>query len=180
MRQGFPVRGNAENAELRIGNLAGRIELVRANGAQVVVDATIHAQGDSARETQQLLQGMKWVRAEDRHGKEEWTLSYPVNDYKGFAYPRPGSKSVEDSWFLRWLTSKASTTARARRRCARLGDKWERMKCCSSGTAAAVFAIGATPAQGLERTEPILFRVAALHIIPPARSHAHSATRSDR
>src|SRR2546430_16979301 len=53
-------------------------------------------------------------------------------------------------------TSKASTTARARRRCARLGDKVERMKCCSSGTAAAVFAIGATPPQGLERTEPNL------------------------
>src|SRR6516165_4285892 len=43
-------------------------------------------------------------------------------------------------------TSKASTTERARRRWARLGDKVERMKCCSSGTAAAVFAIGATPA----------------------------------
>src|SRR5712691_2350618 len=42
--------------------------------------------------------------------------------------------------------TKASTTARARRRWVRLGDKVERMKCCSSGTAAAVFAIGATPA----------------------------------
>src|SRR5262245_52318332 len=45
-------------------------------------------------------------------------------------------------------TSKASTTARARRRCARLGGKVERMKCCSSGTAAAVFVIGATPRRG--------------------------------
>src|SRR5215813_13067619 len=64
-------------------------------------------------------------------------------------------------------TSKASTTARARRRCARLGDKCERTKCCSS-EAAGVFAIGAPPAgQGLERREPILFPVAALHMIPP-------------
>jgi DUF4097 and DUF4098 domain-containing protein YvlB len=106
VRQAFPVQGDTE---LRIGNLAGRIELVRTNGGQVVVDATIHADGDSARETQQLLQDMKWVRAEDRHGKEEWTLSYPVKDYDGFAYPRPGSKSSEDSWFLSWLSSKAST-----------------------------------------------------------------------
>jgi len=44
--------------------------------------------------------------------------------------------------------TKASTTARARRRWARLGDKVERKKCCSSGTAAAVFAIGATPRRG--------------------------------
>src|SRR5215210_4959739 len=78
VRQAFPANGNTE---LRIANLAGRLELVRGQGNQVVVDATIHAQGDSARETQTLLQGMKWVKAEDRHGREEWTLSYPVDDY---------------------------------------------------------------------------------------------------
>src|SRR4029077_8519025 len=75
--------------------------------------------------------------------------------------------------------SNASTTARARRRCAKLGDKFERRKCCSSGTAAAVFAIGATP-QRVERTEPILFRVAALHMIPPGSQLTHSATWSGR
>jgi DUF4097 and DUF4098 domain-containing protein YvlB len=106
VRQAFPVQGATE---LRLANLAGRIELVRAGGAQVVVDATIHAQGDSANETQKLLQGMKWVRAEDRHGHEEWTLSYPVGDYDAFAYPRPGGKK-EDSWFLGWLASKATTS----------------------------------------------------------------------
>ena len=113
VRQAFPARGDSE---LRIANLAGRLELVRAEGKQVVVDATIHAQGDSARETQSLLQ-MKWVKAEDRHGREEWTLSYPVNDYKGFAYPRPGAKAAEESWFLGWLESKGhtSTTYRGER-----------------------------------------------------------------
>src|SRR5262249_34097261 len=56
-------------------------------------------------------------------------------------------------------TSKASTTARARRRCAKLGDKCERTKCCSSGAAAVVlFAIG-VPSEGLEGTELILFHV---------------------
>ncbi len=107
VKQAFPVRGTAE---VRLANLAGRIELVRAGGNQVVVDATVHAQGASAAETQKLLQGMKWVRAEDRHGNEEWTLSYPVEDYDGFAYPRPGAKDQEPSWFLDWLVSKASTT----------------------------------------------------------------------
>lgn len=106
VRQAFPTKADSE---LRIANLAGRIELVRGQGNQVVVDATIHAQGDSARETQSLL-GLKWVKAEDRHGREEWTLSYPVNDYSGFAYPRSGSKASEDSWFLGWLESKGHTS----------------------------------------------------------------------
>src|SRR4029077_20165054 len=58
-------------------------------------------------------------------------------------------------------------------------DKFERRKCCSSGTAAAVFALGATP-QRLERPEPILFRVAALHMIPRGSQLTHSATWSGR
>src|SRR3984893_12096456 len=49
---------------------------------------------------------------------------------------------------MKKTTSKASTTARASRRCARPGDKLERMKCCSSGTTAAVFTIGGTPRSG--------------------------------
>lgn len=107
VRQAFPAKGGTE---LRLANLAGRVELVRGQGNQVVVDATIHAQGDSASETRELL-GLKWVKAEDRQGREEWTLSYPVGDYNGFAYPRQGSKGAEeDSWFLRWLESKANTT----------------------------------------------------------------------
>lgn len=107
LRQGFP----AERGEVRLGNLAGRLELIPIRGSQVVVEATIHAEGDSARETEALLQGMKWVRAEDRHGHQEWVLSYPVKDYKGFAYPRSGSKSESNSWFLSWLESKGNTTS---------------------------------------------------------------------
>ncbi|MFL6289391.1 MAG: DUF4097 family beta strand repeat-containing protein, partial [Thermoanaerobaculia bacterium] len=103
VRQAFPAK------DLRLANLAGRIDLIRGQGNQVVVDATIHAQGDSAKETQGLL-AMKWVKAEDRHGREEWTLSYPVDDYDGFAYPRPGTKGSDDSWFLGWLESKGHTS----------------------------------------------------------------------
>src|SRR5260370_542333 len=42
---------------------------------------------------------------------------------------------------IKKATSKASTTARASLLCAWLGDKLERMKCCSSGRTAAVFTI---------------------------------------
>lgn len=98
LHQAFP----AGTAELRLANLAGRIDLVRAPGNQVVVDATIHAAGDSARETKELLDGMKWVRGEDREGNDEWVLSYPVDDYRGFHYPRPG-KDSDLPEFLRFL-----------------------------------------------------------------------------
>ncbi len=98
LRHAFP----AKTAELRLANLAGRIELVRAPGNQVVVDATIHAAGDNARETKELLDGMKWVRGEDRDGNDEWVLSYPVDDYRGFHYPRPG-KDSDIPEFLRFL-----------------------------------------------------------------------------
>jgi DUF4097 and DUF4098 domain-containing protein YvlB len=141
VRQAFPIQGTTE---LRLANLAGRIELVRANGAQVVVDATIHAQGDSGNETQKLLQDMKWVRAEDRHGNEEWTLSYPVKDYDAFAYPKPGSKQQEESWFLGWLASKATTSTTYR---------GEKVKICYEKTSSA----------------PILY--ADLRIALPAGSH---------
>ena len=72
-RQAFPLQGTAD---LRLANLAGRVELVRIQGNQLVVDATVHAQGDSGNETQKLLQGMKWVRAEDRHGKHDDSASW--------------------------------------------------------------------------------------------------------
>lgn len=92
-RHAFP----AGQSELRLANLAGRIQLVPGAGNQVVVEATVHAEGDSAAETQRLLQEMKWVRSEDREGREEWALSYPVEKHKSFHYPRPGTAKAEDS-----------------------------------------------------------------------------------
>ena len=81
-RQAFPA-----GAEVRLANLAGRIEIVRGQGTEVVVDATVHADGDSAAETQRLLQGMKWVKSHDKKGREEWALSYPVEKYRSYTYP---------------------------------------------------------------------------------------------
>lgn len=90
-RQPFPAK-----AEVRLANLAGRIELVPAQGSDVVVDATIHADAESAAETQRLLAGMKWVKSHDKKGREEWALSYPVEKYRSYAYPNRREKD-EDS-----------------------------------------------------------------------------------
>src|SRR3984893_8737959 len=49
---------------------------------------------------------------------------------------------------MKKATSKTRTMARASRLCARPGDKLARMKCCSSGTTAALFTIAATLRSG--------------------------------
>ena len=79
-RQAFPA-----GAQVRLANLAGRIELVRGQGAEVMVDATVHA--DAGAETQRLLADMRWVRSHDKKGREEWALSYPVEKYRSYTYP---------------------------------------------------------------------------------------------
>lgn len=106
-RHEFP----AQQQELRLANLAGRVELVRAQGNQVTVEAFVHAAGESAGETQNLLNGMKWVRGKDGKGREEWALSYPVDDYRGFHYPQPKKGDDDDMpEFLSWLGSNHSQT----------------------------------------------------------------------
>lgn len=103
-----------QQGELRIANLAGRIELVRAPGNQVIVEATVHAAGESEAETRKLLDGMKWVRATDGKGHSEATLSYPVEDYQGFAYPRPGQEGDDLPDWLSWLGDAGHTSTRYR------------------------------------------------------------------
>ncbi len=98
-RQTFPAR----QGEMRLANLAGRIELVRAPGDQVIVETVVHAAGESASETQKLLDGMKWVKGTDGKGHEEIALSYPVDDYRGFAYPRSGQGDSDLPDWLSWL-----------------------------------------------------------------------------
>ncbi|HEX3557332.1 MAG TPA: DUF4097 family beta strand repeat-containing protein [Thermoanaerobaculia bacterium] len=83
LHQAFP----AGAAEVRLANLAGRIEIVPGRGGEVVVDATIHGEADSAAETQRILAQMKWVRSHDKKGREEWALSYPVEKYRSYSYP---------------------------------------------------------------------------------------------
>ncbi|HEX5761262.1 MAG TPA: DUF4097 family beta strand repeat-containing protein [Thermoanaerobaculia bacterium] len=87
-RRGFAAA--PEGRTLRLANLAGRIELVPVQGHEVVVETTVHAEGRDAAETRKLLDGMQWVKEHDKKGREEWVLTYPVDDYDGFAYPRKG------------------------------------------------------------------------------------------
>jgi hypothetical protein len=83
-RQAFPPQAS----EIRLANLAGHVELVRGDGPGVIVEATVHAAGESDAETQKLLDGMKWVRAKDSKGRDEWALAYPVEKYKAYRYPQ--------------------------------------------------------------------------------------------
>jgi DUF4097 and DUF4098 domain-containing protein YvlB len=43
---------------------------------------------------------MKWVRSKDTKGRDEWALSYPVDDYTSYHYPQGGArKEPEPSGF---------------------------------------------------------------------------------
>lgn len=106
-RQTFPE----QQGEIRIANLAGRVELVRAPGNQVIVETVVHAAGETEGETRKLLDGMKWVKGTDGKGHEEAVLSYPVDDYRGFAYPRAGQDETDLPDWLSWLERAGHTSA---------------------------------------------------------------------
>jgi hypothetical protein len=106
-RQPFP----AQAAELRLDNLAGRVELVRADGREVVVEATVHALGKSDAETRKLLDGMKWVRSKDSKGRDEWALSYPVDQYTSYHYPQGAKGQDEDNGFWSFLFGSLSSNS---------------------------------------------------------------------
>ena len=106
-RQTFP----AQQGEIRIANLAGRVELVRTPGNQLIVETVVHAAGETESETRQLLDGMKWVKGTDGKGHEEIVLSYPVDDYRGFAYPRGGQDGGDLPDWLGWLENAGHTSA---------------------------------------------------------------------
>lgn len=96
---------------LRLANLAGTAELVPSSGPDLVVDATVQASGHNDTETQEMLAGMKWIQSKDREGRAEWALSYPVDKYDGFHYPRKG----EDSGWWSIFGSSTSTHYLGRR-----------------------------------------------------------------
>ena len=103
-RQAFPPQA----PEIRLANLAGHVELVRGDGKDVVVEATVHAAAGSDAETQKLLDGMKWVRAKDAKGRDEWALAYPVEKYKAYHYPQP--HSGETGFFLNLFNNSHTAT----------------------------------------------------------------------
>jgi DUF4097 and DUF4098 domain-containing protein YvlB len=104
-RQTFPLPAAGA---LRLGNLAGQVELVAGPGPLVVVDATVHAEASGAGESQRLVQEMRWVQAEDAKGREEWALSYPVDRYRSYFYPQPQENSESSFWSLFTNSSSSS------------------------------------------------------------------------
>ena len=104
VRQGFPL---TQGQTVRFANLAGRVDLVPGSGTEVVIEATVHAEnGDDGAK---LLAGMRWVKAHDKKGREEWALSYPVGRYRAYHYPQL-KESDEIPAFLSFLDSSETTT----------------------------------------------------------------------
>ncbi len=83
-RETFPA-----GQPVRLANLAGRVDLLPAPAGPMTVEVTVHARGEDAAETQRLLSGLRFIKSRDGKGREELALSYPVDGYRGFCYPRP-------------------------------------------------------------------------------------------
>lgn len=83
LEQSFPI---AAGETVRLANLAGTMLVEPGPAGEVRVEATIHAAGRNPAETQELLDGMEWIRHEDG-----WALSYPVREHSKFHYPREGT-----------------------------------------------------------------------------------------
>lgn len=105
LRQSFPLPADGA---VRLANLAGRVDLVPASGREVVVEATLHASGGG--ETDRLLADMRWVKARDKKGREEWALSYPVGRHKAFTYPRPDGEKSDLPEVLSFLSDSGHTS----------------------------------------------------------------------
>ncbi|MGE5232490.1 MAG: DUF4097 family beta strand repeat-containing protein [Acidobacteriota bacterium] len=86
-RQSLDLSGSET---LRLANLAGAVELVQGKAGAVVIEATIHGDLGDAATTRRVVDGMSWVESRDRKGRPEMALSYPVEDYRSFAYPARG------------------------------------------------------------------------------------------
>jgi DUF4097 and DUF4098 domain-containing protein YvlB len=104
-QQPFPAGG-----EVRLANLAGRVEIVKGKGPGIVVDATVHGDFGSSAETQRQLQGMRWVKGHDKKGREEWQLSYPVEKYRSYSYPTAKNEDSGLPSFLSFLGDMGNTT----------------------------------------------------------------------
>lgn len=74
------------SSPVRLANLAGSVEIVAGSGSEVVVEATVHAAGRNAEETEQLLNVLRWEEGEVR-GERGWALTYPTRDHDEYHYP---------------------------------------------------------------------------------------------
>jgi hypothetical protein len=104
-QQPFPATG-----EVRLANLAGHVELVKGTGPGVVVDATVHGDFGGAAETQREIQALRWVKGHDKKGREEWQLSYPVDQHRSYSYPTAKNEDTGLPSFLGFLGDLGSTT----------------------------------------------------------------------
>lgn len=85
----FPL---AADGTLRLANVAGTVKLVASEGTSVKVQ--VSAFGAKRAHVDQL----EWVETTNRHGKSEWALSYPVEDYNVFHYPHADNDNDWGFW----------------------------------------------------------------------------------
>jgi hypothetical protein len=83
----FPVIGEKM---LRFENLAGRVELVPANGPTVEVAAIVRVSELAKGDVKRLIDDIRWVEAPAEDGDSRWGLALPEGRYPTVRYPVSG------------------------------------------------------------------------------------------
>jgi len=110
--QTFPLKAGET---LRLANLAGSVELVPGKSGEVSVTVIAQAAGSGAADTQSLLDSLRWVETRDKKGRPEWALSYPVDRYRTYSYPRRGTGWWDDGETnMDYLGERVKVTGRQR------------------------------------------------------------------
>lgn len=98
------------DSKVRLANLAGRVTLTPGAGPDITVTVTAHGDLGNATKTKKVLADLAFVEATDRDGRRELALSYPVDDYDTFHYPRLSGRNREPGFWESLFAGMSQTT----------------------------------------------------------------------
>jgi RNA polymerase sigma factor (sigma-70 family) len=79
-----------EGQDLRIENLAGRVEIVPGTGSTIQVEATVWVGDLSAGEAARLRNAIRWTEVPTEDGSSRWGLAFPDGVCRTIRYPAAG------------------------------------------------------------------------------------------
>lgn len=92
---------------LELENLAGRVELVRAQGSALHVVATLHAEASAGKSAEEILRTLD-VDFDESGDRLRVVARFPVETWRRFHYPSSGGESGSNTGWG-WFDSSSST-----------------------------------------------------------------------
>jgi DUF4097 and DUF4098 domain-containing protein YvlB len=80
------ARGFQVEKEVRLRNLAGKVTVTAAEGTETLLTATIHAEGETTEEAEELLNSIN-LKVEEKGDLVKVDIRYPLDKYRTYRYP---------------------------------------------------------------------------------------------